>query len=82
MDTLISIPDETFDRASRRAIDLGVSLSKFFIRAADQYLCERDANALTKQIDAALAGLGREDGSRNLAVGVGRRIRVEGGGDW
>ena len=33
MKTAISIQDDTFDRASRRAIGLGLRLSEFFVRA-------------------------------------------------
>ncbi len=54
MKTAISLPDETFDRASRRAKDLGLSRSEFFARAATNYLDELDARSVTEQIDAAL----------------------------
>ena len=54
MKTAISLPDDTFERASHRAKDLGLSRSEFFARAASRYLEELDAGSVTKQIDAAL----------------------------
>lgn len=66
MKTAISLPDETFDRASRRARDLGMSRSEFFTRAAQRYLDELDSQSLTKQIDNALEHLGDRLGDIDL----------------
>ena len=70
----ISLPDETFDRASRRAKELGMSRSEFFARAAVNYLDELDAKSLTAQMDAALDLIGEADESTELAVDAGRRV--------
>ena len=74
MKTAISLPDETFDRASRRAKELGMSRSEFFARAAVNYLDELDAKSLTAQMDAALDLIGETDESIELAVSAGRRV--------
>lgn len=74
MKTAISVPDETFDRASRRANDLGMSRSEFFARAAQHYLDELDARSLTGQIDSALERLGAPDETAADAVSAGRRV--------
>ena len=74
MKTAISLPDETFDRASRRAKELGMSRSEFFARAAVNYLDELDAKSLTAQMDAALDLIGEADQSTELAVDAGRRV--------
>ena len=74
MKTAISLPDETFDRASRRAKELGMSRSEFFARAAVNYLDELDAKSLTAQMDAALDLIGEADESTELAVDAGRRV--------
>ena len=74
MKTAISLPDETFDRASRRAKELGMSRSEFFARAAVSYLDELDAKSLTAQMDAALDLIGETDESTELAVSAGRRV--------
>ena len=55
MKTAISIPDETFNEAERRAAQLGVSRSEFFTTAARHYIQELNAESLTGRIDAALA---------------------------
>ncbi|MEO7148038.1 MAG: hypothetical protein ABIX09_09155, partial [Terrimesophilobacter sp.] len=81
MKTAISLPDETFDRASRRAIDLGMSRSEFFARAANSYLDELDAVSVTKQIDEALAGIDNDD-SGVAAVEAGRRVLADGTEEW
>ncbi|HUY05872.1 MAG TPA: hypothetical protein VMU99_01245 [Acidimicrobiales bacterium] len=48
--TAISHPNGTFDRASRRAKDLGLSRSEFFARGAKRYLDELEVESVTKQI--------------------------------
>ena len=74
MKTAISLPDETFDRASRRAKELGMSRSEFFARAAVNYLDELDAKSLTARMDAALDLIGETDESTELAVSAGRCV--------
>lgn len=72
MKTAISVPDETFERASQRASALGMSRSEFFTRAARRYLEQLDADSLTHQIDAAVAVM-RDDDSAQTAVAASRR---------
>ena len=74
MKTAISLPDDTFDRASRRAKALGMSRSEFFARAAVNYLDELDARSLTARMDAALHVIGETDESTDLAVNAGHRV--------
>src|SRR5688500_15451119 len=74
MKTAISLPDETFDRVSRRASDLGMSRSEFFTRAAQRYLDELEAQSLTGQIDKALEGLRGTDEAEAAAVAIGHRV--------
>jgi metal-responsive CopG/Arc/MetJ family transcriptional regulator len=80
--TAISIPDETFDKASRRARDLGMSRSEFFTRAAARYLEELDAESVTRQIDMAVDALGTADDSTMDAIAAGRRVLADESGDW
>jgi predicted DNA-binding protein len=82
MKTAISLPDETFDRASRRAKDLGMSRSEFFARAANRYLEELDAGSVTRQIDDAVERIGRADESAEVAVEAGRRLLRESPHGW
>ena len=82
MKTAISVPDETFEKASRRAHDLGMSRSEFFSRAAARYLDELDAESVTRQIDLAVAALAERDDSAADAVAVGRRVLAEASGEW
>jgi metal-responsive CopG/Arc/MetJ family transcriptional regulator len=79
--TAISLPDETFDRASRRAAELGISRSEFFATAARRYLDDLDARSLTGQIDAALAVAPAPDTSSTHAVAAGRRL-LSADEDW
>lgn len=80
MKTAISVPDETFTRASKRAAELGMSRSEFFTRAAQQYLERLDAASVTEQIDRALAVAG-EDDSSSVAVRAGRN-RLSRDNEW
>ena len=68
MKTAISMPDDTFDRASARAKTLGISRSEFFATAALHYLDELDTNSLTEQVNAALTGPTPSDDSSRDAV--------------
>lgn len=82
MKTAISMPDETFDRASRRAADLGMSRSEFFTRAAEHYLESLDAESLTDQIDTALEHIDAPDDASSDAVAAGHRVLDAVGDDW
>jgi metal-responsive CopG/Arc/MetJ family transcriptional regulator len=77
MKTAISLPDETFDRASRRAKALGMSRSEFFARAAVNYMDELDARSLTARMDAALDVISGTDDSNEVAVDAGRRVLAD-----
>jgi metal-responsive CopG/Arc/MetJ family transcriptional regulator len=79
--TAISIPDETFEKASRRAHDLGMSRSEFFARAAARYLDELDSESVTRQIDAAVEAFGADDSAAD-AVAKGRLVLDGAAGDW
>jgi metal-responsive CopG/Arc/MetJ family transcriptional regulator len=74
MKTAISVPDETYGRASKRAQDLGMSRSEFFSRAAARYLDELDSESVTHQIDQAVMAQAAPDDSAAEAVGAGRRL--------
>lgn len=80
MKTAISVPDDTFEEAARRAAELGISRSEFFARAARRYLDELAAQSLTHQIDQALRAAGSDDAGA-AAVTAGRR-RLAAGDDW
>lgn len=82
MKIAISLPDDTFERASRRAKDLGLSRSEFFARAANRYLEELDVESVTKQIDAALKRIGEVDESNNAAVEAGHRLLLDASNEW
>lgn len=82
MKTAISVPDETFERASRRASDLGMSRSEFFARAARHYLDELDAQSLTGRIDDAVERLGAPDESAADAVASGHGLLAASDDEW
>jgi hypothetical protein len=78
--TAISVPDETFEQATRQAAELGISRSEFFARAARRYLDELAVRSLTQQVDEALQTAGRDD-SAAAAAAAGRQ-RLAAGDDW
>jgi hypothetical protein len=82
MKTAISVPDETFEKASRRAHELGVSRSEFFSRAAARYVDELDAGSITEQINQAVDGQTRADDSAPAAVEAGRRVLDDSSDEW
>ena len=82
MKTAISLPNDTFERASRRAMDLGLSRSEFFTRAANRYLEELDAASVTEQINAALKQIGTIDDSYEVAVESGRQLLLNIPDEW
>lgn len=82
MKTAISLPDETFERASHRAGDLGMSRSEFFSRAAERYLDELDAQSLTNQIDAFLSAVRPAGDDVDVAVEAGWRALAAMDDEW
>jgi metal-responsive CopG/Arc/MetJ family transcriptional regulator len=77
--TAISLPDDTYEQASRRAAELGISRSEFFARAARRYLDELAVDSLTQQINEAL---GTTDDDSNAAAATAGRSRLAGQDDW
>ena len=69
--TAISLPDDTYEQATRRAAELGISRSEFFARAARRYLDELASQSLTQQINDALQDAA-EDDSATAAAAAGR----------
>lgn len=80
MKTAISLPDETFEAATRRAAELGISRSEFFALAARHYLEQLDSASVTSSIDEALDEAAPDD-SAVLAAAAGR-IRIARDADW
>jgi Arc/MetJ family transcription regulator len=78
--TAISVPDETFERATREAAALGISRSEFFSRAARRYLDELASRSLTEQVNQALETAGDDD-SAAVAARAGHR-HLAAGADW
>lgn len=77
MQIFISVPEETLDRVTPRARELGVSRSELFSRAVVRYLDELDRDSLVAQIDAAIA-FSNADASTADAVDSGRRRLADG----
>ena len=80
MKTAISVPDDTFEQATRQAAELGISRSEFFSRAARRYLDELASRSLAQELNEALQAAG-EDDSAATAAEAGRR-RLAAGDDW
>ena len=81
MKTAISVPDETFEEATRKAASLGVSRSEFFTHAVRRYLDQLEAESTTAAVDAALA-LAEDDDSNDTAALSGRTLLAAGDDDW
>ena len=79
MKTAISLPDDTYEEATRQAAELGISRSEFMARAARIYLDQLAAHSLTRQIDEALQTT--QDDSSTAAAAIGRRV-LAGQDDW
>ena len=79
MKTVISLPDDTYAQATRRAAELGISRSEFFARAARRYLDELSSQSLTQQIDEALQAA---DDDSNAAAAAAGRSYLAGQDDW
>ena len=78
--TAISVPDDTFEQATRQAAELGISRSEFFARAARRYLDELASRSLTQQVNEVLQAAGGDD-SAAAAAQAGRR-RLAAGDEW
>ena len=82
MKTAISVPEDTYNRASQRARELGMSRSEFFSRAAARYLDQMDIDSVTSEIDQAVDVLGGGDDTAAEAVAVGRRLLKDTDDKW
>ena len=82
MKTAISLPDDTYERVTRRAGELGISRSEFFARAADLYIDELDRDSVTRAIDEALATETDCDDSNADAVEASHRFLLADADDW
>jgi metal-responsive CopG/Arc/MetJ family transcriptional regulator len=80
MKTAISVPDDTFEQATKRAAEMGISRSEFFSRAARRYLDELASRSLTEQVNEALQAA-RTDDSAAAAAAAGRKL-LAAGDDW
>jgi len=80
--TAISVPDDTYERVSKRAHELGMSRSELFSRAAARYLDELDSESVTRQIDLAVASISQSDDSAAYAVAAGHRVLVATADEW
>ena len=79
MKTAISLPDDTYEQATRQAEALGISRSEFFARAARSYLDQLASRSLTQQINQALE---TADDDSNAAAAAAGRSYLAGQGDW
>jgi Arc/MetJ family transcription regulator len=77
--TAISVPDETFEQATKQAAELGISRSEFFTRAARRYLDELASRSLTQQVNEALQAAGSDDSAAAAAAAGRRRLAAEDG---
>lgn len=82
MKTAISLPDQIFERASLRAIELGVSRSEFFAKAAARYLDALDRQTVTDQINDVLNRTASRDESSVLAARAGREALSTPDDEW
>lgn len=77
MKTAISVPDDTYERATRQAAELGISRSEFFSRAARRYLDELASRSLTEQVNEALRAAGTDDSAAAASAAGHRRLSAE-----
>lgn len=76
------MPDATYLRVTRRALELGLSRSEFLSRAAVAYLDLMDNQSLVVDINSALHHIGDPaDESSELAVAAGHRL-IDADDEW
>ncbi len=80
MKTAISLPDDTYEQATRQAAELGISRSEFFARAARSYLDALASHSITQQINEALQ-TAVDDTSAAAAATAGRNYLAD-QDDW
>jgi metal-responsive CopG/Arc/MetJ family transcriptional regulator len=78
MKTAISLPDDTYEQATRQAKALGISRSEFFARAARSYLDQLASRSLTQQINEAL----QTADDSNAAAAAASRSYLASQDDW
>lgn len=81
MKTAISIPDETYARATQLASARGISRSQLVTQAVQAYLDQSEADSLPIAIDQALTVIGNDDSAPD-AISAGRRVLAQDNEEW
>jgi hypothetical protein len=82
MKTAISIPDDTFDRVTRTARELGMSRSELLTKAAVIYLDHLESNGLTEEINRALRTAPLEEWTDQTLVATNKAALRAIDDDW
>ncbi len=83
MKTAISLPDDTFHRATKAAAEMGISRSALFARAMEEYLERISGDDLTARINASLALAPYDDSDREVAeFGARTLLALTEGDEW
>ena len=70
MKTAISIPDSLFNKAEKTAKYMGVSRSKLFVKALEEYITKHDGDMITEKLDEVYAKLNHEEFQHDLDLGI------------
>jgi hypothetical protein len=75
--TAVSIPDQLFADAELAARRLGVSRSKLYARALEQFLAQQETDPVTAKLDELA-----DESEPGSGVAVGRRLIDQGLWQW
>ena len=70
MKTAISISDALFEKAEKTALHMGISRSKLFANALEEYIIKHNGEMITQKLNEAYEKINQNEFSRDLDIGI------------
>jgi metal-responsive CopG/Arc/MetJ family transcriptional regulator len=70
MKTAISLPDALFEKAEQTAKYMGISRSKLFVSALEEYIIKHNGEMVTQKLNEVYSKINPNEFSRDLDIGI------------
>jgi len=70
MKTAISISDTLYKKAGKTARFMGITRSKLYVRALEEYIGKNDEDMITQKLNEVYSKIDQNEFDSNLAVGL------------
>ena len=70
MKTAISLPDVLYEKAEKTASYMGISRSKLFANALEEYIIKYNGEMITRKLNEVYEKINPDEFSRDLDIGI------------